>query len=145
MARYSGGATSAGAGSTTLPLMALHGAAGVGGRVREIGVFNTTNTAALVKLVRLTTAGTPGTAITVDKQDPNSNSAQCVLAQTYTVAPTVADLGYRVPLAAAEGAGIAWTFGDSGLIIPAGTANGIGVIVESGTGQICDIYFVWDE
>lgn len=146
MPRYSGGAKTTNAGSTTLPLIALHAAASVGGTVREIGLFNTTNTAADFKLVRLTTAGTPGSTITVDKQDPNAAAASMVLANSYSsTGPTVADLGYRASLGAAIGAGVIWTFGDRGLYVPTGTGNGVGIIVENGTGQIVQAYFVWDE
>jgi len=146
MARFSGGAKTTNAGSTTLPLIALHAAAGSGGTLREIGIFNTTAVAADYKLVRLTTAGTPGSTITVDKQNPNLQAAACVLAQSYSsTAPTTADLGYRGSLGAAIGAGIIWTFGADGLVIPAAVANGVGIVVENGTGQIVQAYFVWDE
>lgn len=146
MARYSGGAKMSGVGSATLPAMSLHAAAGVGGRVREIGVANTTAVACDVRVVRLTTAGTPGATITVDKQDAQSAAASCVLTQAHSVAPTIADLGYRASLGAAIGSGFVWTFGDAGLLIAAGVANGIGLIAaDSSTLQILQAYFVWDE
>ena len=145
MARYTaGGKTSAG--STTLPLISLYSAAAVGGKIREIGVFNTTATALDIKLVRLTTTGTQGSALTVGKADPDSAAASSGAFQTHTVAPTLgSDLGYRASLGAAVGSGVIWTFGDQGLRIPVGTANGIGVIVENGTGQACQAYIIWDE
>lgn len=146
MARYSGGAKTTNAGSTTLPLIALHASASVGGVLREVGIFNTTSTACDMKLARLTTAGTPGSTITVDKQDANSAGASCVLCQSYSsTGPTLADLGYRASLGAAVGSGVIWTFGSQGLVIASGTANGVGVVVENGTGQILQAYFVWDE
>jgi hypothetical protein len=40
---------------------------------------------------------------------------------------------------------VIWTFGDSGIRIVLGTANGLGVSCPTGTGQLCDLYFVWDE
>lgn len=145
MARYSAGVKTS-AGSTTLPLAALAASASVGAKVREIGVSNTTNTAVDVKIVRLSTAGTPGASQNEAKHDPDSAAAACSFNTTYTsTGPTLEDMGYRASVAAAVGAGWVWTFGDSGLRIPAGTANGIGVVVENGTGQICQIYFVWDE
>jgi hypothetical protein len=146
MARYSAGILSA-AGSTTLPLASLYAAAAVGAKLREVGVTNTTTTAVAVKLVRLTTAGT-STAITpVGKHDPDSATASCTPRGTHSSTPPTLgdDLGYRTSLGAAIGAGVIWTFGDQGLRIPVGTANGIGVIVENGTGQACQIDFVWDE
>jgi hypothetical protein len=35
--------------------------------------------------------------------------------------------------------------GDRGIEWPVAVTQGIGVIIESGTGQVCEIYFVWDE
>lgn len=146
MSRYSAGGKSSGAGSTSLPLMSIYGIASIGGRLRECGVFNTTNTAFDVKLVRLTTAGTQGSGLVETGHDNESPAASCTVFQTHSVGPTLGgDLGYRASIGAAIGAGIIWTFGDSGIRIPAGTANGIGVIVENGTGQVAQIYFVWDE
>lgn len=147
MARFSGGAKSAGAGSTTLPLMSLYAAAATPAKLREIGIFNTTTTALDLVLRRLTTAGTQGAAVTEGQYDPATPVSQCQVFNTHTVGPTIpaGDLGYRCSLGGAIGSAMIWTFGDTGLIIPAGTANGIGILVENGTGQLCQIYFVWDE
>jgi hypothetical protein len=146
MPRYSGGAKSAGAGSTTLPLMSLYAAASVGGALREVGIWNTTDTACDLKLVRLTTAGTQGSGLVEAKYVQDSAAASCTLFNTHTVAPTLGDdLGYRVTLGAAKGSGVIFTFGDDGIRIPTGTANGVGIIVENGTGQIVQAYFCWDE
>lgn len=145
MARYNAGVKT-GAGSTTLPIISLYAAAAVGGKVREIGVFNTTATAVDLKLARLTTTGTQGAGLTAAKHDPDSVAASCGAFTTHTVAPTLGnDLGYRASLGAAIGSGVIWTFGDTGLRITVGTANGIGVIPENGTGQACQAYIVWDE
>lgn len=146
MARYSSGAKSS-AGSTTLPLLSLYAAAAVGGKLRECGVTNTTTSAVDVKLTRITTAGTQGAGLTEAKYDPDSVAASCTAFQTHSsTGPTLGDdLGYRASLGAAIGAGVIWTFGDQGIRIPVGTANGVGVIIENGTGQACQIYFVWDE
>lgn len=145
MARYSTGVKT-GAGSTTLPLISLYSAAAVGGKIREIGVFNTTNSAVDVKLVRLTSQGTPGAALVEAKHDPDSAAASCTGFTTHTAAPTLGDdLGYRASLGAAIGAGVIWTFGSEGLRISVGTANGIGVIIENGTGQALQASIVWDE
>lgn len=144
MPRYVAGVLST-AGSTTLPLAALVGNGTVTCHVREIGVFNTTTTAVNLKLCRLSTAGTPGSNATTGQYDPNSGAATGIVKGTYTVAPTITDLGYRATLGAAAGSGTIWTFGDIGLII-ANVANaGIGVVVESGSGQACEVYFTWDE
>jgi hypothetical protein len=145
MARYSAGVKTS-AGSTTLPLAALAANASVAVKVREIGVSNTTNTAFDIKVVRLTTAGTPGTSQAETPYEADAPAATASFNTTYTsTGPTLVDLGYRFSLGAAIGAGVIWTFGDTGLRIPAGTANGIGIVVENGTGQAAQVYFVWDE
>ena len=145
MARYTAGQKT-GLGTTLLPYAAVIGAAGSGGRMREVGAFNTTSTACDIKLVRLTTAGTPGSTITAEKYDGNSAANACLAKGLYTsTGPTLTDLGYRASLGAAIGSGVIWTFGDSGLVIPLGVANGIGVVVENGTGQLLQLYFTWDE
>lgn len=145
MARYSAGALTT-AGSTTLPQLSLYSAAAVGAKVREIGAFNTTNTACAIALKRFTTAGTQGTGLTEAPHDPDSVAASCTAVNTHSVAPTLgADLGYRTSLGAAIGAGIIWTFGDQGIRTPVGTANGLGIIPENGTGQALQAYIMWDE
>jgi hypothetical protein len=40
---------------------------------------------------------------------------------------------------------VIWTFGDSGIVVPVGTVEAVAIIVATGTGQVCDFYFVWDE
>lgn len=148
MSRYSsGGVTSAG--STTLPAAALVGAAGARLKIVEIGVFNTTSTAVALVLARLSTAGTPGS--TLDGADNNTDPGSTgtpvgILKGTYTsTPPTTAKIGFRAQLGASVGAGFAWTFGAGGLIVPAAAAAGIGILVDTGTGQALETYFVWDE
>lgn len=146
MARYSCGAKAAGAGSTTLPIGSLYAPAAIAPKIREVGVFNTTVVAFDIKLVRLTTTGTQGTGLTETVHDPDSAAAGATGFNTHTANPTLGgDLGYRASIGAAIGAGVIWTFGDSGLRIPIGTGNGIGIIIENGTGQVAQFYFVWDE
>ena len=145
MPRYSAGALTT-AGSTTLPIISLYSSASVGVKIREIGVFNASDTVVALKLTRLTTAGTQGTGLTEAKHDETSAAASGTAVNTHSVAPTLGDdLGYRTVLAAAKGSGVIWTFGDSGIRVAAGTGNGVGVIVENGTGQACQAYIVWDE
>ena len=116
------------------------------GKIREIGVFNTTATAVAIQLVRLTATGTQGAGQVESKHDPDSAAASSTFHLTHSVNPTLGDdLGYRASLGAAIGSGVIWTFGDAGLRVPVGVANGIGVLVENGTGQACQVYFVWDE
>lgn len=146
MPRYSAGVRGT-AGTDARPMMSLYSAASVNGTLREVGVFNTTTTAVSVRLVRLTAQGTPGAGLSEICHNDRGPTASCTAFTTHSADATVgSDLGYRAILGAAAGAGIIWTFGDSGIVLPAGTANGVGVIVISGgTGQACDLYFVWDE
>lgn len=144
MARYGAGVKT-GAGSTTLPLMSVYASANTGGRIKEVGAFNTTTTAVDIKLVRLTTAGTQGTGLTESKHSPaNAATAQCTAFTTHSsTGPTLGDdLGYRASLGAAIGAGVIWT---TDIEIPAGTANGVGLIIENGTGQALQAYMLWEE
>jgi hypothetical protein len=143
--RYSAGLLTA-AGSTTLPLAALVGAATIRPHIWEIGVFNTTAVAVALKLVRMTTAGTPGAAASaIATHVPEDSAPVAAVRGTYTVTATMTDAGYRCVLGAAVGAGMVWTFGDSGLVIPAATAAAVGIVVENGAGQPCQAYFVWSE
>ncbi len=148
MARFSLGALSAGAGSTTLPLLSLYSAAASAFALRECGVFNTAATAVAVRLVRLSTTGTQGAAVggTQIGYDVARPTPACKVFQTHTVAPTIADdLGYRAQLGAAVGSAVIWTFGDIGIRTAVAVTNGVGVVIENGTGQVCQVYFVWDE
>lgn len=146
MARYAVGARAAGAGSATLPIGSLYAAAAVNFRMREIGIFNTTATAVVVGLCRVSTTGTQGSALTEQGLDSSSVTSSCQGFNTHTVAPTLVDMGYRAQLGAAIGSGIVWTFAnDTGINVNVGTANGLGIYIPTGTGQVCDFYFVWDE
>ena len=144
--RYSAGLLTT-AGSTTLPIAALVGASTIRPHIYEIGVFNTTATAVALHLVRMTTAGTPGTAAAATATHvPEDSAPVAAVRGTYTsTAPTTTDAGYRCVLGATIGSGCIWTFGDSGLVIPAVTAAGVGIVVDNGTGQACQVYFVWQE
>ena len=147
MGRFSVGARTT-AGSNVLPLMSLFSAASVNFRMREIGIFNTTTTALTVGLARLgTNQGTPGSALTEFSLDSSGIAASCT-AFTHSAqgTMTLTDAGYRARLGAADGTAMIWTFAnDVGLNAATATTNGVGVYIPTGTGQICDIYFVWDE
>lgn len=148
MPRYTAGVLST-AGSTTLPLAALVGGTATALHVREIGIFNTTTTAFNVKLGRLdgTTAGTPGASATTAKYAVDTVAATGVVKGTYssTAPTTLTDMGYRAAIGAAVGAGVIWTFADVGIRIDNVTNAALAVVVESGSGQASEIYFVWDE
>lgn len=146
MSRYSSGGLTT-AGSTTLPLASLYGAATGRVFITQLGFFNTTATACALKLVRLTTAGTRPTAWTAAPTSLEDTAAAVGLAYgTHTVAPTLgADLGYRAVLGAAIGSSVIWTWVDRFLTITATANAGIGLIVENGTGQPVQFYVEWGE
>ena len=52
------------------------------------------------------------------------------------------DTGYRLRLGAADGSGAILTFGDVGLQCAPSTAI---ALIPVGTGQVCEVYFTWDE
>ena len=146
MARYSAGALAATAGSTTLPSGSLYAIATASFKLRECGIYNTTATACAYKLATLTSAGTQGAGLAEAKQDDNSIAASCTAFNSHTAGtPVGVDLGYRAQLGAAVGSAMVWTFGDVGIRVPLTTANGVGIVVENGTGQVLQFYFVWDE
>ncbi len=150
MARYSAGARTT-AGTAARPMMSIWSAAASTGTLREVGCFNTTATAVEIFLTRLTAVGTAGALITESAYNPKGPPALCTTNTTHSADATLGeDLGYRAVLGAAVGSGVIWTFGDSGIQIGLPDAvelvtNGIGIILETGTGQICQTYFVWDE
>jgi hypothetical protein len=148
MARFSAAWRTTGAGSTTLPIGGLMSVTGCRPRLVEVGVFNTTTTACAVALRRVTAAGTSGSAQTVVYESDPSQTALATPKDTWTVAPTFATGNLRVAsLGAAIGSGLIWTFGGpaGGLLIPNTTGDGIVLSVLTGTGQICDVSFTWDE
>jgi len=144
MARFSGSLRTS-AGTTLLPIVSLYAVAASHGKLVEVGVFNTTATAVALKLSRFDTAGTKPAATADNEDDQDGPVALCTFHNTHTVGPTIDEEIRRVTLGAAVGSGIIWTFGKNGLVIPSGTANGIGLVVSTGTGQVCDAWFVWDE
>jgi hypothetical protein len=147
MARYTVGGVATIAGTATLPLVSLYNTAAVNFRLREVHIFNTTATGSfVVALARLSTTGTQGAGLTEVALDSTSVAASCTAFAGHTVAPTLADLGYRKRMGAAVGDGVIWTFNnDVGVTAPLGTGNGVGLYVPTGTGQICDYVLVWDE
>jgi hypothetical protein len=146
MARYSAGMTASGAGTTVRPIFALTGSTATFAPVlREIGLFNTTATSCVYRLVTFT-GGTAGAAsLTTHKHNPSFPAAIATPKSLWTAdATVVTDCGHRVVLGAAIGSGAIFTFGDAGLSGDLGTTAGIG-LVPVGTGQVCEVYFVWDE
>lgn len=146
MPRCSASWRTTGAGSTTLPIGSLYGVTTVTARIAEIHAFNTTVTACALAVRRVTTTGTVGTGQTELCEDDDAYTPLATAVDTHTVAPTFTTGNLRVAsLGAAVGSGVMWTFGPKGLIVPKLTTAGVVVVPLTGTGQICDITFVWDE
>lgn len=146
MARFSSAWRTGGAGSTTLPIAGMTATTGVRPRVREVGVFNTTTTAVAVALRRITAIGTAGATQSVIYESDSAQTALVTPKDTWSVTPTFVTGNARVAtLGAAAGSGVIWTFGPDGLVIPNTTGDGIVIAILTGTGQICDVSFSWDE
>lgn len=145
MARYTIAGRSTVAGTAARALASLFAIAGIGAKVREVGVFNTTTTACAVALVRFTNATGVGAGLTEGEYDENSPAPSCTGFAGHTADGGTGQVLRQGSLGAAIGSGVIWTFGDTGLVIQPGTANGIGITCPTGTGQICDYYIDWDE
>lgn len=146
MARFSIAGRSTVAGTTVRAVASLFAIASRTGKLREVGIFNTTSTAVAAALVRFTNATGVGAGLTEVLWDTEGPSApNCTGFAGHTADGAVGSPIRYASLGAAIGSGVIWTFGENGLIIPAGTANGVGIICPTGTGQILDYYFDWDE
>jgi len=147
MARYSAGMTAAGAGTTVRPIFGVLNTAAMAARTVEIGIFNTTAVACTYELVYIT-GGTPGATVTAFCHDNDSVATPIALAkQLWTADATItAKTGYRAVLGAAIGSGVILTFGGSsgGIQVPLGATVALG-LVPIGTGQVCEVYQVWQE
>jgi hypothetical protein len=132
------------AGTSARAIASVFAIAAVGLKLREVGVFNTTSTAVAVSLVRFTNATGVGAGLTEVDYDP-ANPAQATGFAGHTADGAVGSPLRQASLGAAVGSGVIWTFGDSGILVPVGTANGIGIICPTGTGQLLDYYYDWDE
>lgn len=131
-------------GTTLRAIASVFASASMGLKLREVGVFNTTTTALAVSLVRFTNATNVGAGLTEVDYDPASPTGVTAFAGHTGDGAVGSPIRYA-SLGAAIGSGVIWTFGDSGLLVPVGTANGIGIICPTGTGQILDYYYDWDE
>jgi hypothetical protein len=136
-------ARSAGAGSATLPVSSVYNTAGVGARIRELHVWNTTATAVTLAVARLSTAGTQGSSITARTTNSSSETPTITGWNTHTGGPTLTFIGFQFTLAGTIGAGVILPFSDP-LTAPLGTGNGIGLYVPTGTGQVVDFTWVCD-
>jgi len=145
MARFAHASRSTVIGTADRSMLSLYGVTTVRARVREVGVFNTTATPLMVSLVRMTTATNAGTGLAETAEDDTAQSALATILAGHTGAGGVGGTLRVASLAGAVGSGVIWTFGGNGLVIPNATADGIGLITPTGTGQLCDCYYVWDE
>lgn len=146
MGRQAASWRTSGAGSATLPMASLYGAATGSLWVVEIWVGNTTVTAFTISLKRVTTTGTQGAAQTaVYEENDVGFTARGDPRDTHTVLPTlVAGEVRRAPVGASIGSGATFTFGGRGLFVPASASSGVALMPITGTGQICDVVFSWD-
>lgn len=132
--------------TSTLPGMSIFAAATGSFRLRELWIFNTTSTACMVALQRFTATGTVGAAVVEHEYETDGPPVTATVVNSNTVTPTITS-GYIVQasIGAAIGAAVVWSFGDNGLLVPSGTGNGVGITTPTGTGQVCDVSWIWDE
>lgn len=145
MARYAVAGRSTVAGTSARAHASVFASASVGGKVREVGLFNTTSTAFAASLARFTNATGVGAGLTEAEYDEDAPAPSCTGFAGHTADGGVGQVFRQCSLGAAVGSGVIWTFGDTGLVIQPGTANGIGPLVPTGTGQIGDYSIDWDE
>ena len=145
MARYTIAGRSTVAGTSLRAIASLFGISGIGGRLVEVAIFNTTSTAVAAALVRFTAATNVGTGLTEAEYDENAPPPSCTGFAGHTGDGTVGQVLDQASLGAAIGSGVIWTYGNGGIVIQPGTANGIGVTCPTGTGQILDYRYTWDE
>jgi hypothetical protein len=133
------------AGTTLRAIASVFGISGKGFRMREVGVFNTSTSAVAVSLVKFTNATGVGAGLTEVSWDADDGTAQCTAFAGHTADGAVGSPVRQATLGGVVGSGIIWTFGANGLESQAGAANGIGIICPTGTGQILDYYYDWEE
>jgi hypothetical protein len=146
MARYSIGGRATVVGTSARAVVSIFNTAAGSFSIREIGVSNTTAVAVTVGVIRFSAATNVGTGLTEVQYDPTSFPPLCTVFAGHTADGTTAGgTIVQASLGAAVGSGWVWTFGDCGLRATVGTANGVGVYIPTGTGQLLDVYVVWDE
>lgn len=135
------------AGTSARAVASLFSIASKGFRLREVGVFNTTATAVAVSLVRFTNATGVGAGLTEVVWDDNGDGLAPSITgfAGHTGDGAVGSPLRQASLGAAVGSGVIWTFGDYGIVVKPATTNGIGIICPTGTGQILDYYYDWEE
>ena len=145
MAQYTFGMRSTVVGTSARAMMSLFAVAGSGCLLREVGVFNTTTTAVAIALVRFTNATGVGAGQTEGEYDENLPPPLSTIFAGHTADGAIGQVLRQATLGAAAGAGVIWTFGGMGVEVLPGTTNGIGITCPTGTGQLCDLYYDWEE
>ncbi len=149
MSGMSLGFRATGPGTNLLPLASIYAIANRRLVLKEVHVVNTTAVAVAIALQRLTSAGTASAETGETQRDVDTATVIGDVRDTHTSTGPTITAGFIEAwvLGAVIGSGVVWEFKDPDrpLIVPAGTANGIGVTIPTGTGQICDVTFVWDE
>lgn len=145
MARYSFGMRSTVAGTAARAMMGLFAPASTNGKLRQASAFNSTSTALAVALARFTNATGVGAGQTEGEYDEDAPPPLCTIFAGHTADGGVGQSLETGSLGAAVGSGLFFTYGESGILIQPGTANGLGLLCHSGSGQVCDVTYHWDE
>jgi len=145
MARVAVAGRSTVAGTTLRAIASVFATAACRPRIMEIGVFNTTTSAVAISVVRFTNATGVGAGLTEVVLDDFLHTPIATGFAGHTADGAVGSPVRQASLGAAIGSGVIFTFGGVGLLIDDGTANGMGVICPTGTGQILDYYYEWEE
>lgn len=121
----------------------LYATAAVRPKIKEIGVFNTTATAAAVAICRASATGTQGVGLTeICESDPTHTIISTAF-NTHTADATVGSPVRQASLGAAIGAGVIFTFAD--FEVDSATTSGIVITCPTGTGQHLDFYIEFEE
>lgn len=149
MARYSVTNTKAGINAANSVMWQLRAASTQRVFLLELGVFVATApaTAPQYRLNRSTAVGTSTATVAPQSEDPGNAAAVTVLDTAATTAPTLAATDMRrVPLAAAVGAGIVWTWYDTPLVIPvSGALDVVNAIAAGATLGSLTMYAYFNE
>jgi hypothetical protein len=143
MARYSAGGLT-GAGSTTLPVIALYAGATGAPILKGFRIWNTTANPVEFELVRVTTAGTWSATTEAPWRDRASPNVSQVVITASSTPPTIGTrLGLFYALPGVINAGIMENL-EEGLHVPTGVANGL-ALVPLGTGQPIRASFIFED
>jgi hypothetical protein len=138
-------ATRASAVPTALRGPSLYATAAVRPQIREVGVFNTTATAAAIGLARATATGTQGAGLTEVCLSDDSHTIVATGFNTHTADATLGAAVRQASLGAAIGAGVIWRFEPGEFVIDNLTTAGVVIFCPTGTGQVVDFWIHWDE